>query len=198
MVWSALQASLWLGRFIVQSKLHRRAQVTTAWPTCPKCGKKLQSKGFQGRQLKTMIGTLRWKRRVGRCPQGCKGSQRVPLDEALGLSAYQATDEGLLRLGCLLSVVMPYDLASWLLGQWSGVSLSASSLWNAVQYYGAHALSNLELELAAFERGEFPEPEALCDELKRLTLAISADGVMVPFRPHDKTPRGTTQYRDGP
>jgi hypothetical protein len=196
MIWSALQASLWFGRFIVQSELNRRAQVPTAWPTCPKCSKKLQSKGFQGRQLKTMIGTVRWKRRVGRCPQGCQGSQRVPLDEALGLSAYQATDEGLLRLGCLLSVVMPYGLASWLLGQWSGVRLSASSLWNAVQYYGAHALSNLELELAAFEQGKLPEPEALCDELQRLTLAICADGVMVPFRPHNKTPKGTTQYRE--
>ena len=145
-----------------------------------------------------MVGTLRWKRRIGRCVQGCKQSQRVPLDEVLGLSAYQATDEGLVRLGCLLSVMLPYGLASWLLTQWSGVSLSASSLWNAVQYYGAHALSNLELEIEAFNNGKCPTPEVLSEQMATSSLAIAVDGVMVPFRPTDKTPKGTIQYRDGP
>lgn len=185
-----------MSRTIAQSELDRRAQVPTQWPRCDECGQKLQSKGFRVRQMKTMIGSVKWKRRVGRCAKGCNRSQRVPLDEALGLSAYQATDEGFLRLGCLLSVMLPYGLASWLLAQWCGVSLSASSLWNAVQYYGAHALSNLELELEAFENGKSPAPEVLSEPVAALNLAICADGVMVPFRPTDKTAKGTTQYRE--
>jgi hypothetical protein len=107
----------------------------------------------------------------------------------LGLCAYQATDEGFIRLGCLLSVMMPYGLASWLLGQWSGVSLSASSLWNGVQHYGAHALATLELELEAFDREERPTPDLLPAQVAQLCLAISADGVMVTFRLQQKTPK---------
>ncbi|MBD2429569.1 ISKra4 family transposase, partial [Phormidium sp. FACHB-1136] len=49
---------------------------------------------------------------MGRCPRGCPESQRVPLDEALGIAPYQQSSEELMRLGCLLSVMMPYAQAS--------------------------------------------------------------------------------------
>ncbi|MEY4519241.1 MAG: hypothetical protein RLZZ499_1840, partial [Cyanobacteriota bacterium] len=37
-------------------------------------------------------------------------SLSVPLDEALGIAPHQSSSEELVRLGCLLSIVMPYEL----------------------------------------------------------------------------------------
>ena len=39
----------------------------------------------------------------------------MPLDEALGIAPHQGSSEELMRLGCLLSVMMPYEQASSLL-----------------------------------------------------------------------------------
>lgn len=133
---------------------------------------------------------------MGRCPKGCKGSLSVPLDQALGLSAHQQSSEDLMHLGCLLSVVMPYELASWMLGQWSGLTVSAATLWNWVQQKGQQAQVELEAALAAQAAGEMVVTEPLPAEVAHLALAISADGVMVPFRPQPKTARGKTQWRE--
>jgi hypothetical protein len=101
----------------------------------------------------------------------------------LGIEPHQQSSEELMRLGCLLSVVMPYDLASWMLSQWSGLCVSGSTLWNWVQQYGRKAKQALEQELARQAAGETIEPEALEAAIAALPLAIAADGVMVPFRP---------------
>ena len=63
----------------------------------------------------------------------------------------QLSDEGLQRLGCLLSIMLPYDMASWLLGQWNGVTLSASTLWNKVQQVGEKLEAEVEKELQQLE-----------------------------------------------
>jgi len=101
-----------------------------------------------------------------------------------------------MRLGCLLSVVMPYELASWMLGQWSGVSVSASSLWNWVQLKGTQAQAELEQQLQAQAAGEDCQIEDLDAARLALPLAIAADGVMVPFRPTLKTPQGKTRWQE--
>ena len=67
---------------LVEESLTVRAQPSETWPVC---GRWLQSKGFQPRTLPTLFGVIGWRRRVGRCPKGCKGSQVAPLDRALGL-----------------------------------------------------------------------------------------------------------------
>jgi len=87
-------------------------------------------------------------------------------------------------------------MASCVLGQWSGIQVSESSLWNWVQEAGARALEQLEETINAYsERGEVV-PEALSQTLAQLRLAISADGVMAPFRPTAGTPTGKTQWRE--
>ena len=101
-----------------------------------------------------------------------------------------------MRLGCLLSVVMPYDLASWMLGQWSGLQVSGSTLWNWVQQYGRKAKQELEQDLARQAAGEAIEAEALSEAITGLPLAIAADGVMVPFRPKSGSAKGTTKWRE--
>jgi hypothetical protein len=100
---------------IVEEALTERAQRPTQWLNCPKCGKRLHSKGLVGRQITSVIGVIRWKRRVGRCPYGCKIGQIAPLDHTLGLLPYQRTSVELHRLGCLLAIFVPFDTVSVLL-----------------------------------------------------------------------------------
>ena len=108
MVLISLQMGLWLARAVLESEIRRRAEGPSEWGTCLKCGHKHRSKGWRTRQIETMVGRIYWKRRVGHCPKGCKGSLSVPLDEALGIAPHQGSSEELMRLGCLLSVMMPY------------------------------------------------------------------------------------------
>lgn len=120
----------------------------------------------------------------------------MPLDQQLGIAPYQGHSDEIMRLGCLFSVLMPYETASWLLGQSSGLSVSASTLHNWVQHYGAAALSALTTQLQAQADGQPPPPEVLTPALLDLTLAVSADGVMVPFRPVAHSAKGKTQWRE--
>ena len=111
---------------------------------------------------------------MGRCPQGCHGSLSVPLDEALGIAPHQRSSDELVRLGCLLSVVMPYELASWMLGQWSGVQVSASTLWNWVEQTGRAARAEVLTQLQA--SADAIVPESLAKDIATLPLAIAAEG----------------------
>jgi hypothetical protein len=120
----------------------------------------------------------------------------VPLDEALGIRPNQASSEELIRLGCLLSIVMPYDLSSWMLHQCTGIAVSASTLWNWVERYGTSSKSRLEAQLEQYLQGESMPRESLDEVTAALRLAIAADGVMVPFRPTPKTPKGKIQWRE--
>jgi hypothetical protein len=134
---------------------------------------------------------------VGKCHnKNCKVSLSVPLDEALGISPYQSSSEELMRLGCLLSIVMPYELSSWMLHQCTGIQVSASTLWNWVEKYGQLAKSRLDEQLEQYRQGETVPAETLDEITATLRLAIAADGVMVPFRPYPKTPKGKTKWRE--
>jgi hypothetical protein len=124
------------------------------------------------------------------------GGLSIALDEAFGIVPHQGSSEEVMRLCCLLSVVMPYELASWMLGQWSGLSVSASTLWHWVQVKGAQAQTELEAQLEGQAAGEHCEVEDLNAELLALPLAIAADGVMVPFRPTPKQGQGKTKWQE--
>lgn len=120
----------------------------------------------------------------------------MPLDIALGIAPHQKSSDELVRLGCLLSLFVPYELAAWLLGQFSGLPVSASSLWNWVERAGHQALSELSEQLAQQQVGAPVVPEALTEASAALTLAVSADGVMVPMRSQPKTPKGKIVWRE--
>ena len=85
----------------------------------------------------------------------------MPLDEALGITPYQSSSEELIRLGCLLSIVMPYELSSWMLHQCTGITVSASTLWNWVERYGTKAKSRLDEQLEQYLQGESMPTESL-------------------------------------
>ncbi|CAN5622173.1 hypothetical protein BH23CYA1_BH23CYA1_06700 [soil metagenome] len=133
---------------------------------------------------------------MGRCPSGCKGPLSVPLDVALGIVPHQNSSDELVRLGCLLSLFVPYELAAWLLGQFSGLQVSASSLWNWVEQQGNTALAELSEQLAQQQAGQPVISEILTDALAALPLVVAADGVMVPMRSQPKTPKGKVIWRE--
>ena len=118
------------------------------------------------------------------------------MDEALGITPNQASSEELIRLGCLLSIVRPYDLSSWMLHQCTGITVSASTLWHWVERYGTSSKSRLEAQLEQYLQGESMPRESLDEVTASLRLAIAADGVMVPFRPKPNMPKGKIQWRE--
>jgi hypothetical protein len=54
----------------------------------------------------------------------------------------------------------------------------------------------LEGELRAVAAGELPAVEPLTAGLEALPLVLGADGVRVPFRPHPRTAKGKTRWRE--
>ena len=181
---------------LVEESLTVRAQQPELWPVCGRCGRRLQSKGFQPRTLHTLFGVIGWRGRVGRSPKGCKGSPVAPLDQVLGLVPHQRTGAEVQWMGCLLAVFVPYETARRLLRQLTGVERAAGTLWGWVQQVGQGAMVQFEGELRALAAGELPAVEPREAELEALPLVLGADGVRVPFRPHPRTAKGKTRWRE--
>ncbi|MCP4258925.1 MAG: ISKra4 family transposase [Planctomycetes bacterium] len=181
---------------MVEETLARRAQAKTEWELCPKCGKRLQSKGFKPRQIKSIIGDIKWKRRLGRCSNKCVIGQIAPFDEELGLASNQKSDVGLQQAACLVAIFVPFETAVMLLKQLTGINISSQAIWEWVQSAGQRMMKSLEAELEALAAGEVPETEDMSAEIAAQTLLMGADGVMVPFRPQAKTAVGKTKWRE--
>jgi len=179
---------------VVEEVLADRGQCPTHWPDCPKCGKRMHSKGFVPRQITSVIGTIRWKRRVGRCPHGCAIGQVAPLDNTLGLLPHQRTSVELQKLGCLLAIFVPFETVAVLLNCLLSVWVSPAALWHWVQDAGQKAMDCLNNQLAELASGQLPPMESLDEVISVLPLLIGADGVMVPFRPEGG--KGRTIWRE--
>jgi hypothetical protein len=185
-----------LASHLVEAVLAERARRPTSWPCCPQCGACMRSKGFAKRQVLSLLGPLRWQRRVGRCPQGCETPQVAPLDDELGLHPQQRTSGELQHLGCALAVFVPFATAATLLGWASGVAVSPRAVWDWVQAAGRRAIAQLHEQLQAVATGHLPTEEPLAAELATAPLLIGADGVRVPFRPEGGHPRGKTAWHE--
>ena len=184
---------------LIEQILDERAKHPTVWPTCPKCQTPLQSKGFAKRQVRTMVGVIHFKRRIGRCPNRCRIGQVAPLDLALQLAPHQhscVTLSVFKRLACLLSVFVPYQTASSLLNELISMKVSAKAIWNWVQNAGQRAISTLNDELEALAQGIAVDVESTDPDTENLPLLIGADGVMVPFRPEKGSPKGGIRWRE--
>jgi hypothetical protein len=82
LVLAAWQGGRLLAVHLIEAVLAARARQPAAWPSCPRCAVPLRSKGFATRQLRSLCGPIQWRRRVGRCPQGCAIAQVAPWDDA--------------------------------------------------------------------------------------------------------------------
>lgn len=195
-VLTAWQMGLWLARAMVCQQLSERAQLPPQWSCCPQCGTRLVSKGLVKRRILTLVGWVEWRRRVGRCPHRCSGSQKASLDDVLGIQPYQQTSTELMRLGCLLTVFLPFNLAAWMLQQLTGIAISDDTIWQWVQVAGQQAMTQLETQLQQFVDGKPISFESLDSTVAEMPLAIAADGVTVPFRSQPKTPKGKIVWRE--
>lgn len=144
LIWAAWRLARTLAVKLVEEELMERAQRPTKWPKCKKCGAQLGSKGFVERYLTGLIGTVRWERRVGRCPHGCKIGQVAPLDTDLGLQPNQRTSAGLKRAACALAVFVPFEVATVLLNLLTEMVISPGAIWNWVQDAGQEAMTRLQ------------------------------------------------------
>jgi len=196
MVWATWLLGIALANRLLSQELTTRALVPTQWPNCPKCHSRLRSKGMGHRQIQTLVGWVHFERRVGRCRNGCKGVQIAPFDQELGLNSYQQTSQEVVQLACLLAVFVPFETAKVLLQRLTGIDLSATTIWNWVQSAGQTAMEQLQQELELLVSGIEPAAEKLSPLLKQMPLIIGADGVMVPIRPQEKSPKGKTMWRE--
>ena len=190
------QLALRLAVLLIEETLDKRAQQKTQWPNCPKCGQKLQSKGFSKRQITTVVGVVRFSRRVGRCPSRCRMGQMVPFDQALQLTSHQRSGLTLKRLACLLAVFVPYQTAAVLLKTLMGISLSPDTIWHWVSKASQRAIETQNDQLDSLAAGKLVVRESIDPATEALPLLIGADGVMVPFRRSKGTPKGTTIWRE--
>ena len=129
LVVAAWQLARELAVRLVEEVLAKRAQEKIAWGSCPKCGKRLQSKGFKPRQIKSIIGEIKWERRLGRCPNKCALGQVSPLDKELGLISNQKSGAELQQMACLLAIFVPFETAAMLLKQLSGADVCGQAIW---------------------------------------------------------------------
>lgn len=181
---------------LIEETLDTRAQQQTDWSNCPTCGKKLQSKGFAKRQITTLMGVIRFSRRVGRCTNRCRIGQIAPLDTQLQLTAGQRSCLTLKRFACLLTIFVPFETAQALLNRLMGISVSPPAIWRWVQHAGQGAIDTLNDQLQSLAQGAPVAVESIDPADKKLPLLIGADGVMVPFRRQKGTPKGATRWRE--
>jgi len=196
LVLATWQVARVLAVHLLETVLAERARQPTAWPPCPACGASLRSKGFAPRQMTSLVGLIRWQRRVGRCPQGCAIPQVAPLDEALGVQPHPRTSGEVQALGCALAVFVPFATAARLLGWYGGGAVSSRAVWCWVQAAGHQATTHLQADLDTVATGDVLPPEPLTAEVTALPLALGADGVMVPFRPKAGAPQGKIRWRE--
>ncbi len=193
MVLICLKIGMIIAILIIEENLNKRAKNMTDSPVCPKCGKKLESKGFLSRQLTTLIGRIHWMRRVWRCPDRCKIGQIAPFDDELGLRPNQRTGDEIKEMACCLAVFLPFNIAALLFKNLTGTEVCANAIWNWVQWAGA--MAKLEKELEEL-KDKLPDVEETDAEIAKLPLMIGGDGVMVPFRPDGGQPKGKTAWKE--
>jgi hypothetical protein len=181
---------------VLQEIIAERAHAVFEPSVCPQCGRRLRSKGWYPRQVLTLLGVLKWKRQIRRCPNGCQIGQVAPLDAALGLEPHQETSVEVKQLACALAVFVPFETASALLKRAIGLSVSPAAIWGWVQAMGQRAMARLNQELEKLALGQAPEAEPLSPEAADQPLLAGADGVMVPFRPQEGSPQGRTRWRE--
>lgn len=196
MILAALQLGRAIGVKVVEEILNERGQAPDGGGVCAACGQKLASKGLKGREMLTLLGLVKWRRRVRVCPGECESKPVVASDVSLGLAPYQRTSVEVQWLACALAVFVPFTIAAELFQLLTGVKVERKSIWNWVQVRGQQAMTQLASQLDALAEGQLPDEEALAAATKVLPLLLGADGVMVPFRPKTGSAQGKTVWRE--
>lgn len=179
-----------LAVLLLEKELARREKLETKWRKCSYCGEKIENKGKRKRQILTSLGVIRFKRKVGWCPNLCQ--KEIPLDKELDISRHQRASLELQKQSCLLAMFVSYEQAANLLTRLVGVKICSQTVWNWAQDSGYKAW---EMNFREVESGRIYK-EKLDKKTAKLPLVVGADGVMVPFRPETNSAKGKTKWKE--
>ena len=145
---------------------------------CPHCGRSLSGRESTCRTVETMVGEIRLTRRYFYCVRCQKGFD--PSDKAMQLSQRRKQWD-IQKAGVRLATELPYETASELFGQLTGLSLSDYSAHEVVGEVGV-GLSVLDVSPPA---QEIAQRVASVAEGKtwRPIVVLAVDGADVPTRP---------------
>jgi hypothetical protein len=199
---------LWdMTRAIVESKSELLGQLTLGfvkkqhgdlvdqeYADCPKCQKKVKSRGKDKREVETHLGGFTLWRPYFYCV-GCRLGF-YPLDEALGLCAsskqYDVDD-----LGAWLSSELPYEMAEQTYRRCTGGTLSAHHCHDRTNEIARDlgivdvcpSKEEIEQKIAALKEGRFRRP----------VMMLAIDGAHAPTRPEPSprsSRRGKGEYKE--
>ena len=114
----------------------------------------------------------------------------MPLDRRLGLKPNQRASNELRKVGCMLSVFIPYSISSLTLKALTGIKICPKTIWNWSQIFGNKASEIMEYEMLLLDSNVELPVEKLAPEISDLPLVAGGDGVFVPFRPNECSPDG--------
>jgi hypothetical protein len=146
------------------------AEGESADPACS-CGGHFVTHKRESKQLRTVLGEIRLRRRIQRC-SSC-GSWRVPEDQALDV-AKTGFSPGLRRMMAKTGAEVCFDRGQEFLFDLSGVRVTAKEVERVSESVGADVLSREEQRIAPALSG------SLSSEAQPSTLYITADGTGVP------------------
>jgi hypothetical protein len=185
---------LYIGSILLNEIVSERAKQHVERPNCPHCNSPLDRKDWLPRKITTLLGLIMWDRLAWRCPKGCKIGQITPYDKTLGIRPYQETSNEIKRMVCLLAVFVPFGIASLIFKKLTGIEICDKSIWNWVQEAGEKGIQKVNEELKKLNDGVDPELRELDPDVAELPMVIGGDGVTVPFRPNEGSPKGKTKW----
>lgn len=156
--------------------------------TCPHCGRELHARGAPSRTVETRLGAVQLERPYFYCVD-C-GYGFYPLDEALELSS-QRKQPDLLRVGVRLATEVPYETASELTEELTGVSLTEPPIHQTVAAL-TEGVEVLDV-CPSVEEVRQKIAKVASGKTWRPILVLSIDGADVPTRP--ETAKGTRRGR---
>jgi len=145
---------------------------------CPQCGHLLRTRGAVTRTVDTMVGTVSLRRPYFYCVS-CRAGY-APLDDALQL-AMRHKQWDMQRAGARLAAEVPYETASELFTELTGLSLSDHVLHEVVGEC-SHGLTVLDVSPTAAEIGQ-RVAQVATGRTWRPILVLAIDGADVPLRP---------------
>ena len=148
--------------------------------TCPDCGRELHARGAPGRTVETRLGAVKLERSYFYCVE-CKHGF-YPLDDALALSS-QRKQPDLLRAGARLATEVPYETASELMEELTGVSLTEPPIHKTVAAL-TEGIEVLDV-CPTVEEVRQKIAEVAVGKTWRPILVLAIDGADVPTRPED-------------
>jgi len=134
------------------------AEAVSHQDRCEKCGGLLVKNGHEFKQIRTLVGALRYRRIRLRC-RGC-GKESYPLDGAIGLEGRDGMTLGVRERALWAAVEVSYEKTHQFLEKFTGLEVSSKKIHQMAWEEGGRITAwQDEKREAVFGRGRNPEEE---------------------------------------